>query len=311
MRIEQFYIFVKIAETKSIRKASEAFFSTPQNLSKSMLQFEDELHTKLYHRMHNGIQLTEDGEIAYEMILEILKDIEKLKKQFAVESKMGKIMVHPVNIMACPVLDYYANIAIKTLFETFPEIPINDRQVSREIINERLIKPDEVTEDIILTNMSSIMLEKIQARVRETYHCYFLFRDELRLQVPKGSPYEAYDMIPLKLLETIPLLLFGLNPEIKGEFEAILEQQGVHLKNVSRTSNLDTCSQMALNSDKYCFVSYPSVELRPLSNVVYIPFEQPFYTNQIMLIKNRNHNKNYIHSFYEMMDQYFDLKPIF
>lgn len=50
MRLEQLYIFQEIAETGSIRKASERLFLSAQSISKAMIQLEAEWNTTLYLR---------------------------------------------------------------------------------------------------------------------------------------------------------------------------------------------------------------------------------------------------------------------
>ena len=82
MRLEQLYAFQKIAETGSIRKASAALFSTPQNISQAMIQLEKEWNTTLYIRSRTGVKLTEAGEHAYQLIQRILEDIDGLNRYF-------------------------------------------------------------------------------------------------------------------------------------------------------------------------------------------------------------------------------------
>ena len=157
-----------------------------------------------------------------------------------------------------------------------------------------------------------------------------LFEDELCLQLPKNDPLSRYEKIPLKLLGTLPMLLFTGMPTEKTESEQILEKWGYSLKNVSRTSNLETCSRLAVNQHKYCFVSYrngskdkkqnnpaqycfvgyPSVEFRPMANVDYIPLERQILTNQMLMVKRKRRNKTFTDAFIRSFDDYFNLKKM-
>jgi hypothetical protein len=215
-----------------------------------------------------------------------------------------------VSIATCPVLDTYVSGMINQLFKSFPNTIINEYQFSRNEINDTLRKKPRKNIDIYLTNMLDHKLSEISPYFQKNFSCYYLYGDELMLQVPKDSPLAEYEKIPADVLETIPLLLFDMELR-KGDFEIALEKEGCYLQNVSRTSNLDTCSKIALNSNKCCFVGYPSVELRPLPNVVYIPLFTSIKTNQIMVVRKRGGNREYISTFVDMMDQYFDIKPIF
>ena len=55
MRLDQLYEFCKVVETGSLRKASEGLFTSPQNVSKSMIQLEQELGVVLYDRGPRGV----------------------------------------------------------------------------------------------------------------------------------------------------------------------------------------------------------------------------------------------------------------
>lgn len=310
MRLDQLAIFVEIADSGSIRQASQSFYSTPQNLSKSMIQLEEELHTTLYTRTNTGIELTKDGEEAYLLCKKVLSDVNALKEHFHIDSKNASPAITPVNIASCPVLDTYVSGIINQLFKVFPNTIINEYQFSRNEINDTLLKKPRKNIDIYLTNMMDNTFVEISSSFRNNFSCYFLYDDELMLQVPKNSLLATYEKIPAEVLKTLPLLLFDMELR-KGDFEIVLEKMGCHLQNVSRTSNLDTCSKIALNSNKYCIVGYPSVELRPLPNVVYIPLFTSIKTKHIMLVRKRGGNREYISAFTDIMNQYFDTKKLF
>ena len=106
------------------------------------------------------------------------------------------------------------------------------------------------------------------------------------------------------------MLLFTGMPTEKTESEQILEKWGYSLKNVSRTSNLETCSGLAVNQHKYCFVGYPSVEFRPMANVDYIPLERQILTNQMLMVKRKRRNKTFTDAFIRSFDDYFNLKKM-
>ena len=83
---------------------------------------------------------------------------------------------------------------------------------------------------------------------------------------------------------------------------------GYALKNVSRTSNIETCSRVALNQHRYCFVGYPSVEFRPLANVSYIPLEYPMKARHLLLVKKKRKNIKFCDAFIKSFDDMFNLQ---
>ena len=71
-----------------------------------------------------------------------------------------------------------------------------------------------------------------------------------------------------------------------------------------------TCSRLAVNQHKYCFVGYPSVEFRPMANVDYIPLERQILTNQMLMVKRKRRNKTFTDAFIRSFDDYFNLKKM-
>ncbi len=63
MNIKSLIYFLHVCKDKSIRKAAKTLYITPQGLSKSIKNLEDELQFQLFYRTTNGIILTEYGEI--------------------------------------------------------------------------------------------------------------------------------------------------------------------------------------------------------------------------------------------------------
>lgn len=305
MRLEQLYLFQKIAETGSIRKASEALFTSPQNTSKAMIQLEKEWNTKLYDRFRTGIQLTSEGEKAYELVSKILEDIDALNQYFHVTSITESKL--PVSITSCAVMEAITIAAVNILYNDFQETPIQiDKKGNLEI--QKMLEELDQTEyrpDFIIHNATSDKMDLLQKKTSAYYNCFFLYEDELCVQVPKTDELVKYDRIPMSVLENLPMLLFTGVPSQPTESERILEKMGHKLKKVSRTATLETSCQLALNQHKYIFVGYPSVELRPMANVVYIPLEKPITTNMVLLAKKNCSNKAFSRAFMETIDNYY------
>lgn len=313
MRLEQLYIFQKIAETGSIRKASATLYTTPQNVSKAMIQLEEEWNTTLYLRSRTGVRLTQEGEQAYELIQKILEDIDALNQYFHVSgSNYFSDVRLPVSITSCSLLEPFATGAVNTLLADYEKTPIQiDKKGSVQIRSYLFaLNKEEEMPDLVLTNEIPEKMALFQKKTEKYYDCYFLFEDELCLQVPKNDPLANYDRIPLSVLEDLPMLLYTGTPAQKTESELIIQSRGHELKNVSRTANIETCSQIALNRHKYCFVGYPSVEFRPMANIDYIPLEQPITTNQILLVKKKRKNKSFTNAFIKSIDDSFNIKKI-
>ena len=314
MRLEQLYIFEAVAETGSIRKASEQMFLSAQSVSKAMIQLEAEWNTTLFLRSRTGIELTEEGARAYTMVQKVLEDVRALSDHFHVKDATRREQQNkvPVSLCSCAVMELFAFGTVNTLMEKYPEVPIQIDKRSSVQIRELLFSTtrEEKLPDLVLNNETPAKLATFREKTESRYNCYVLFEDELCLQVPQNDPLASLDRVPLSVLENLPMLLFSGTPDRRTESEEILKAWGYELKNVSRISNIETCSQIALNHHRYCFVGSPSVEFRPLAGVVYIPLEKPIVTNQLMLVKRRKRNRVIINAFVRSMEDYFNLRQL-
>lgn len=289
-------------------------YSSPQNISKSMIQLEKEWNTKLYTRSRTGVTLTPEGEQAYILIQRVLDDIDVLNRHFHAQNAALPATEPPVpvSISSCSVMEPIATGVVNILLTEHLETPVQiDKKSSGELRRDLLhTDKEEDLPDLALLNIIPKMLPAFQKKIESRYHCYFLFKDELCLQVPLGDPLIRYEKIPLKLLEHLPLLLYTGTPKEKADGEKLIQRMGVELKNVSRIANIETCSQLALNQHKYCFVGYPSVEFRPLANVAYIPLEGSISTNHLLLVKKKRKNRTFTNAFVKSMDDYFNLEKM-
>lgn len=78
MQLQQIKYLIAIAETKSIRKASENLFVSQQAISQSLKKLEDEYNVKLINRSVHGVTLTNEGERAVELGKELLDKAQAL-----------------------------------------------------------------------------------------------------------------------------------------------------------------------------------------------------------------------------------------
>lgn len=314
MRIEQLYGFLALADHGSIRKASNYLYTSPQNLSKLMISLENELNTTLFIRSHSGIILTEEGKKAYNMVSNVIHELNLLKAEFQVHSPLEKhLCLCPVYIICGAVFEPLVSAVTNQIIEDFPATPIQiDKKSSMEILS-LLSQPDTKTDDVPDLAIIAIYTKAVPdfiSKLSHIYDFYSLMEDTLHLQVPKKDPLSKMDKIPFKLLETLPLLLYNGNPRNPTAAEHILAQYGCFPQNVCRTSNLETCSQQALNQKKYCFVGYPSVEFRPLPKVAYVPFEINISSFHILLKKKKASNQPFCDAFSNYFFDCFGKTPL-
>ena len=75
LRLEQLRFVVDVADSRSIRMAADELYVTPQNISKSIHQLEEELQTIIFNRTKYGMFLTADGQLVYDTAQDILQRV--------------------------------------------------------------------------------------------------------------------------------------------------------------------------------------------------------------------------------------------
>lgn len=77
--IRELRFFMRLCRDKSIRKASQALFITPQGLSKAMKSLETELGVQLFTRSNEGIEPTAAGKLVAKKAKVIVEEYENMR----------------------------------------------------------------------------------------------------------------------------------------------------------------------------------------------------------------------------------------
>lgn len=79
MQIQQLVYFMKIAELGSMNKAAAELLMTQPNLSRAMMNLEEELNIRIFTRNNKGVVLTENGKQLYQYARTILNQMELIE----------------------------------------------------------------------------------------------------------------------------------------------------------------------------------------------------------------------------------------
>lgn len=96
----QLETFIVVAEEKSFAKASEKLYISSTSIINQINLLESEIEVKLFHRNHNGVVLTQEGEEFYEDAKYILnyseKSIEKIQKMNRNNQNLIRVGISPM-----------------------------------------------------------------------------------------------------------------------------------------------------------------------------------------------------------------------
>ena len=82
MDVKQLQYFVVSVDMGSFHSAAEALITTQPNVSKIVKSLEEELNMTLLNRTRSGVTITPQGESVYMYAIEVLKNINIIKRKF-------------------------------------------------------------------------------------------------------------------------------------------------------------------------------------------------------------------------------------
>lgn len=285
MRLEQLYEFCKVVETGSLRKASEALYTSPQNVSKSMIQLEQELGVVLYDRSPRGVAITDQGRLVYEYMKGVVDQIEAMRVALG-EAKDAASPARPIMVYSSAALSVFINRATVNAIIQNPRKSIRFSQKSRPALNaiaKEAASADDLP-DIILSSESQEGLEEIRRARSGEFRAFRLYEDQVCLQVTADSPLSDREVVTWGELVDLPLIIVDEDPSEGGITEQF-SRAGFDLREVSRSEDPELCCRIARDAGIYSFVCYPSVTMRPLEGACYVPLDPEICFIGYMLVK--------------------------
>jgi len=209
VRMEELYYLVDLSKTKSINRTAERIHVSQPAISKSLNKLEDELGVKLFSRSHQGVYLTEAGEIAVEMANEIIKNIDDYKSKLKIYSDKSSMLPENLSVYAVPAISNGILLDILTDFcKAFPNVNVTEKDLEVPNILEdvKVGKADlgiiRIVDGLFEIDENEFYMEK-------------LFHDKLVVCTRKSSSLSKRKSISLKELVKYPIILYYSDSFIK------------------------------------------------------------------------------------------------
>lgn len=98
MRIESLQYFIVTADCRSMTSASDMLYISQQSISREIKGLENELGTTLFLRSKNGVELTANGQKAYDSAKQLLNQFYAFCSQFK-ESASFQIQTYSIAVL--------------------------------------------------------------------------------------------------------------------------------------------------------------------------------------------------------------------
>jgi DNA-binding transcriptional LysR family regulator len=211
MDFYQLSYFKKVAETRSISRASEELLLTQPAVSKQIKALEDELGEKLFDRIGKKVFLTRTGEVLYAYAEKILRSVQEAKtavKDMSAECS-GELVIGTsdhISLHRLPDL-------LKKYISAFPKVDLKLRCHRSETILDMVNKN--------LVDLGIITLPKAASKlVSKT-----IWEDPMSLVFPKNHPLESFKAIRLKDITSYGMILPEAGTTTRDTIEAAFSKK--------------------------------------------------------------------------------------
>lgn len=293
MRIEQFEAIIEVAQQKSMQKAAEALYTSTQNISKLIKDFEKELHVQIFIRNKHGVFLTSEGDYIVKELQSVMHTLNALKGHYLDLSDDAPIQgrIDRVHILSVPSERETASGMLEYLGEHYTlhsaHLNIKDAMMINSLLKQDRVKLLQ-NYDFIFTNM----LEPDLLSLRETlldFPLFLLYKNRLGIHLNQHSLFSQQESISIKDLLNEPLIAYipdGL--EITLPLLA-MKNMGVSLQPKYNITSEQTCQHFIQKNMGYSLVPYLENALLKAEepNTVIIPLKEKVFIHHILLVNPR------------------------
>jgi len=241
------YYFYRVAEHKSVSKASKELLIAQSALSTQLKQLEESLETTLFNRTKGGMDLTENGELLYSYASKMFETYDDMRRAMVLAEKQVR---GPLNIAAVRSIGIYFLPRILTEYHRkFPDVQVNLELHSSNRVME-ILQDNQADLALIAWNRqypllkSSVVMQNNMVLVAHPKHPLVKKRS-IRLDDVVGHSFVGYEAgTPTRVM-------------IDSHFKGL----GIHLEYVMESSNIDSIKQLVVAGMGLAFLPEIAIEV--------------------------------------------------
>lgn len=293
MEIRVLRYFLTVVREESITKASEVLHITQPTLSRQLLQMEEEIGVKLFHRGTRKISLTNEGMLLRRRAEEILQLVDKTEKELVEQEEQveGKISIGCGEIASVQLLPKL----FRSFREKYPRVSFDLFTATADLVKEQM---DRGLLDL------GLLLEPVDV---EKYDFFRLdMKENWVVLMRPDDALAKKEGITAKDLSAAPLILprrTRVQNELASWFGDYYEKLDVIF-----TSNLNTNGAiMAENGLAYSIVVEGVIHFWDQKKLTYRPLMPPLTATSVLAWKRSQPFSLAATKFIEFSKKYFTL----
>lgn len=223
-------VFITVATVENITRASEIVHIAPSAISKRLSDFELDIGTKLFYRMHRGVSLTPAGEAVLHYARNIFQNIEQLTGELSdyasgTRGHVRMVVTHSSVVQFLPA-------ALQSFLEIYPDIKIELQEDNSPAVVQAVAE-GRTDLGIAIRHGSNDDVEFISYK-----------NDELVLIVPQGHPLDGRDKVRFEEALDYDFISVKTGYLLDTFLKETAEQSGKPLRVRFRLSSFDAIYRM-------------------------------------------------------------------
>lgn len=294
MRLEQLQFVIAVADYNSIRQAANQLYITPQNISKSIHQLEDELQTTIFSRTPSGMYLTSNGQVVYDTAQDILHRVDYLQNAFLVSCYAYDTteVEGTLRLLCGAALNTILYRLQRILINRYPNIHINSSEYESGYIDNLLssLTPDNFSSfpyDMVFV-CSFKESDYFPCQLYDLFDIYFLKSEQTGLLLRQDDALARKESIPAKDIVHLPIIAFSSNAEPPTPLLS-LNNSGYFIDPILTTNSIYTWEQYIKDGLAYGIVGndYMFVRSPEYGKLTFVPLSESFTTSHFLLTKKK------------------------
>lgn len=267
MKLLQMRYFQTVCRYGSITKAAEELFVSQPTISFCLKELEDEFGVKLFHRRHNRLQLTVEGQFFLDKVNYILQSVDSLAKQM---KDMGNNHNH-------------VKIAVPAMISTFlfPQMFNAYNKLYPNVELEMLETGSLQARKLVDANSVDLGITIWDNVVADSYNVLPLVSTELVFCVSKTHPLANCKRISFKELANEHIILFKADSYQNIFIKRAFSEVGVDPKILLYSSQLYTVKEFISYGNAGAFLYRQVAEMD--KDLVCIPIDQPIIQDIVLI----------------------------
>ena len=267
MKLLQMRYFQTVCKYGSITKAADELGVSQPTISFCLKELEDEFGVKLFHRRHNRLQLTVEGQFFIDKVNYILQAVDSLSTQM---KDMGNNHNH-------------VKIAVPAMISTFlfPQMFHAYTQMYPTVELEMLETGSLQARKLVDANSVDLGITILDSAVSDSYNVLPLVSTELVYCVSKSHPLAGRDHISFKELANERIILFKADSYQNIFIKRAFSEVGVDPKILLYSSQLYTIKEFLSYGNAGAFLYRQVAEMD--KDLVCIPFDKAIIQDIVLI----------------------------